>query len=78
VLLNDLQRHRLAHWGIWVLSRLMRRGRMFRHDAPLSVLRAYRTRELRSLLLEAGLAHLRVERVFPFRMAVYGATREPA
>lgn len=78
VLLNDLQRHRLAHWGIWALGRLMRRGRMFRHDAPLSVLRAYRAPELRELLLEAGLAHLRVERVFPFRMAVYGGTREPA
>jgi len=78
ILVNDLQRHRLAHWGIWVLARITRKGRMFRHDAPLSVLRAYREGELRELLREAGLGHLRVERIFPFRIAAYGGSREPA
>ena len=72
VLVNDLERHRLAHWGIWVLSRLMLRGSLFRHDAPLSVLRAYRRGEVRALLREAGLEGLEVEKVFPFRFAAYG------
>ena len=42
ILVNDLERHRVAYWSIWILSRLRGSSRMFRHDAPLSVLRAYR------------------------------------
>ena len=72
ILVNDLQRHRLAYWAIWLLSRLQRRGRLFRHDAPISVLRAYRAGELRDLLRRAGLQEVVVERVFPFRMAALG------
>ena len=73
VLVNDLERHRAAFLGIWLLSRLQRRGRLFRHDAPISVLRAYRVDELRLLLADAGLAHLQVERVPPFRLCIHGA-----
>lgn len=72
VLVNDLERHRAAYVGIWLLSRLQRRGRLFRHDAPVSVLRAYRLEELRGMLGSAGLAHLRVERVRPFRLCIHG------
>jgi SAM-dependent methyltransferase len=72
VLVNDLERHRAAHVGIWILSRLQRRGRLFRHDAPVSVLRAYRLEELRGLLGDAGLAHLQVDRVRPFRLCIHG------
>ena len=78
VLVNDLERHRVAYWGIWTLSRLYLRGRLFRHDAPISVLRAYRGRELYFLLREAGLGHFHVERVFPFRLAAHGFVDEPA
>lgn len=72
ILVNDLQRHRLAYWGIWALSRVYLRGRLFRHDAPVSVLRAYRDGELRDLLRRAGLRQVQVERIFPFRMAALG------
>ena len=72
ILVNDLQRHRLAYWAIWLLSRLQRRGRLFRHDGPISVLRAYRAGELRDLLRRAGLQEVAVERIFPFRMAALG------
>ena len=73
VLVNDLERHRAAYWGIWLLSRLQQRGRLFRNDAPVSVLRAYRVPELRGLLRLAGLEHLQVERVAPFRLCIHGA-----
>lgn len=72
ILVNDLQRHRLAYWAIWLLSRLYLRGALFRHDAPVSVLRAYREPELRQMLRRAGLETLTVERIFPFRMAAHG------
>jgi 2-polyprenyl-3-methyl-5-hydroxy-6-metoxy-1,4-benzoquinol methylase len=72
ILVNDLHRHRVAHWSIWLLARLARCSAMFRHDAPLSVLRAYRPREIAALLREAGLERCRVVRHFPFRLAALG------
>lgn len=72
ILVNDLERHRVAYWAIWLLSRVQRRSRMFRHDAPVSVLRAYRVGELRGLLETAGLGHLEIRRHFPFRLAALG------
>lgn len=72
ILVNDLHRHRIAYWSIQVISRLRRCSPMFRHDAPLSVLRAYRPRELQDLLRAAGLTDRRVVRHFPFRLAALG------
>jgi SAM-dependent methyltransferase len=55
VIVNDLVRGRLAWIGAWVLSRVATRNRYTRHDAPLSVRRAYTTAELTVLLAAAGL-----------------------
>ena len=55
VVLNDLVRGRLAWLGAWWLSRLATRNRYTRHDAPLSVRRAYTVAELTGLLAAAGL-----------------------
>lgn len=61
VVVNDLVRGRLAYLGAWLLTRTVTRGRYTRHDAPLSVRRAYTVDELRDLVGAAGLA---VERRF--------------
>lgn len=55
IVVNDLVRGRLALAGAWLLTRLMTRNRYTRHDAPLSVRRAYTRAELRDLLATAGL-----------------------
>ncbi len=55
IVVNDLDRGRV-HWaGAWLIGHLFTRNRYTRHDAPLSVLRAYRRREMRELLASAGL-----------------------
>ena len=73
VVLNDLVRGRAAWVGAWALSHLATRNRFTRHDAPLSVRRAYTVAELTALLATAG---VRVERRFdgPFghRVALAG------
>ena len=56
VVLNDLVRRRRSWLGAWLLTRVMTR-----HDAPLSVRRAYTIAEMTALLAAAG---LRVERRF--------------
>jgi ubiquinone/menaquinone biosynthesis C-methylase UbiE len=73
VVLNDLVRGRAAWAGAWALAHLATRNAFTRHDAPLSVRRAYSVAELTALLAAAG---IRVERRFdgPFghRVALAG------
>lgn len=58
VVINDLHRHFLAWGSIWLLTRLLSRNRMIRHDAPLSVRRGFRTDDFEQLRAIAGLEQL--------------------
>jgi ubiquinone/menaquinone biosynthesis C-methylase UbiE len=55
VVLNDLSRGQLALAGAWILSHLFTANRYTRHDAPMSVRRAYTLDEALALLIMAGL-----------------------
>ena len=55
VIVNDLDRGRLWLAAAWLLSRLMTRNAYTRHDAPLSVRRAYAAGELVRLARAVGL-----------------------
>jgi SAM-dependent methyltransferase len=67
LVINDLERHPLAWLGIRLLGRLTGKGRVFRHDAPLSVLRGFTRPELQALCQQAGLAQARIVRRHPYR-----------
>ncbi|HYH93733.1 MAG TPA: methyltransferase domain-containing protein [Candidatus Saccharimonadales bacterium] len=54
IVVNDLVRGRLAYVGAWLLAHLLTTNRLTRHDAPLSVRRAYTRTELERLLEDAG------------------------
>ncbi len=58
--INDLLRSRLAYCLVWLATRLFTKGRMSRHDGPLSVLRAYTPAEILELARRAGLPGLRI------------------
>jgi 2-polyprenyl-3-methyl-5-hydroxy-6-metoxy-1,4-benzoquinol methylase len=62
VVVNDLHRGRLAWLGAWLMSHLLTGNRYTRHDAPLSVRRAYRVPEVTDLLRRAGLTPVRTIR----------------
>lgn len=55
VIINDLDRG--PHWwlGAWLLAHLATTNRYTRHDAPLSVRRAYRPSEVAAMGAQAGL-----------------------
>lgn len=55
IVVNDLLRGQLALAGAWLLTRVLSRNRYTRHDAPLSVRRAYSRVEIREMLTAAGL-----------------------
>ncbi|HET9393102.1 MAG TPA: methyltransferase domain-containing protein [Candidatus Rubrimentiphilum sp.] len=62
---TDLRRSRIAWAGTSVLAALFTRNRLTRHDAPLSVLRAYTPLEAVQLARDAGWRNPRV-RLAPF------------
>jgi ubiquinone/menaquinone biosynthesis C-methylase UbiE len=55
VVVNDLQRGRRWLAGAWLVTRLTTRNQYTRHDAPLSVRRAYTADEVVDLARQAGL-----------------------
>jgi ubiquinone/menaquinone biosynthesis C-methylase UbiE len=62
VVINDLERSWRGWVGAWLLGHLLTRNRYTRHDAPLSVRRAYRADEMATMLRDAGLTPVRTLR----------------
>jgi ubiquinone/menaquinone biosynthesis C-methylase UbiE len=72
----DLHRHPVAYYFYTTVGRLFLHNRLVREDGALSILRGFRTRELRRLAERAGLAGAKVERRFPYRLVLSGAKAE--
>lgn len=68
-ILNDLRRDRLGYAAAWAASRVTTRNRLTRHDAPLSVLRAYTQAELAEMIDRAGIENATITTHPWFRMA---------
>lgn len=67
ILINDLDRHPLAYYGIFALTRLLPAAPMVRHDAPVSVLRGFKDEDLRAIAEAAVLPEFTIRWRFPFR-----------
>ena len=71
IVVNDLDRGRLAWLGAWTMSHTLTGNRYTRHDAPLSVRRAYRLDEALAIIRSSGLAPVRTIRgVFGHRYVI--------
>lgn len=70
VVINDLHRHPLAYHSIKWLTRLFRGSYLVQHDAPLSVLRAFRRTDWEKLLIASGASHYEVRWLWAFRWQV--------
>lgn len=57
IIINDLHRHWLAYYGISILTSLFSKTYMVKHDARLSVAKAFTRKEWTSLLASAGIHH---------------------
>lgn len=67
LVINDIHRHWFAYYSIKWLTRLFSRSVMVKHDGPLSVLRAFKKRELLDILNRAGIDHYRIRWRWAFR-----------
>jgi len=66
----DLVRSRLAAFCIWLLTTFLIRDPMVRHDARLSIRRAFTRSEMRALAHRAGWPNLKQIKFFWFQQAV--------
>jgi SAM-dependent methyltransferase len=67
---NDLVRSWPAYAGAWLDAHMLGRGRLVKHDAPLSVLRSFTIPELRDMAALAGLNGIEVHHHPVFRAAL--------
>jgi ubiquinone/menaquinone biosynthesis C-methylase UbiE len=73
----DLARSRLAVFCIWLLTTFIIRDPMVRHDARLSVRRAFSNAEMKSLAHRAGWPNLKQFKFFWFQQAVLARVEAP-
>ncbi len=70
VIINDLRRNILAYTGIRFLTMLFSRSKFVKNDGPLSVRRAFITKELISILSRAGIDNYIIRKMWAFRFLV--------
>jgi 2-polyprenyl-3-methyl-5-hydroxy-6-metoxy-1,4-benzoquinol methylase len=70
ILINDLNRHWMSYYTTKFATKLFTFSSLAKHDAPLSVLRAFRKQELIDIIEKAGLSSYQIRWVWPFRWEV--------
>jgi len=75
-IINDLHRSRIAHAFILILTRLVTKNRLTRHDAPVSVMNAFTPSEMAEMAQEAGVKCFTVKRHFPYRIGLVSTRKD--
>ena len=70
MVINDIHRHWFAYYSIMWLTKFFSRSAMVKHDAPVSVMRAFRRKELENILRSAGISRFRIKWCWAFRWQV--------
>jgi 2-polyprenyl-3-methyl-5-hydroxy-6-metoxy-1,4-benzoquinol methylase len=68
--INDLHRHPFAYHSIRMLTSLFSKSYLVKNDAPLSVLRGFKKKELTALLEKAGISNYTIRWKWAFRWLV--------
>jgi len=72
--LNDLQRSRIAYYGVYAITHLLNGSTLSKNDGPISVLRAFRKKELQLLLQNSEISNYSIRWKWAFRYLVTGQT----
>ena len=70
IVINDIHRHWFAYHSIRWLTHLFSRSPMVVHDAPVSVMRAFKKHELEYIVKKAGYTHYSIKWMWAFRWQV--------
>ena len=74
--INDLHRHWLAYYGVKVITFLLRGSDLSKNDGPISVLRAFKKKELANLLRIAQITNYSIHWKWAFRYLVVGIHKD--
>lgn len=66
-IINDLHRHPLAYYSIWLLTRLFNGSYLVKNDAPLSVKRAFRKNEIQKVFRNSAFQNITIQWYWAFR-----------
>ena len=70
IVINDIHRNWFSYYSIKLLTKLFSKSAMVKFDAPLSVLRAFKKNELKSILDQAGFSNYTLKWMWAFRWQV--------
>jgi 2-polyprenyl-3-methyl-5-hydroxy-6-metoxy-1,4-benzoquinol methylase len=70
VVINDLQRHRVAEFLYGIISPILFRNRLITHDGLISIRRGFTRAEWKLLLQKANIKNYKIQWLFPFRWRV--------
>ncbi len=73
---NDLHRHPLAYHFIKTATQLFSKSRLVKNDAPLSVKRGFKKKELKELLEQAGIHNAEISWKWAYRWLVVVNTKQ--
>jgi len=68
--INDLHRHPFAYHSIRLLTSVFSKSYLVKNDAPLSVLRGFKRKELHRLMQQAGIVNYSIEWMWAFRWLI--------
>ena len=74
-IVNDLRRSRLGAWAVWLYGHLSTTNPITRHDAYVSILRAFTEGEITAMSREAGVLSFVVKKRPVFRLLLVGVHR---
>lgn len=70
LIINDLQRHPIAYYAIKWLTYFLSKSYLVKNDAPLSVLRGFRKKELQAIIERSGAKKVKLHYRWAFRYQV--------
>lgn len=76
IVINDIHRHWIAYYAIKFLTKLFSKSSMVKFDAPLSVLRAFKKKELKWILERSGITNYSIRWMWAFRWQVIIVNRK--
>jgi len=70
--INDLHRHWMAYYGVYLITHLLNGSAMSKNDGPISVLRAFKVSEFHQLLHKAQITNYSISWRWAFRYLIIG------
>lgn len=77
VIVNDLHRHWFAYHSIGLLTSVFSKSEMVKHDSKVSVMRSFRSADIKNMLIKAGIQKYTLRWMWAFRWQLCIDSKKP-